>query len=46
MIRSTRSFLSLSLLLTIVVNLAAQSATPKFGKDSIEKVVAAMTTEE
>ncbi len=46
MIRSTRYFLSLSLLLTIVVNLAAQSAVPKFGKDSIDKVVAAMTSEE
>ncbi|MEQ1764793.1 MAG: beta-glucosidase, partial [Pyrinomonadaceae bacterium] len=46
MIRWTRIFLSLSLLLSIGVNLVAQAALPKFGKDSIDKVVAAMTTEE
>ncbi|MDI1242691.1 MAG: glycoside hydrolase family 3 C-terminal domain-containing protein [bacterium] len=46
MILSIRFILSLSLLLAVVVNLAAQSATPKFGKDSIDKIVAVMSTEE
>ncbi|MEO5859772.1 MAG: glycoside hydrolase family 3 C-terminal domain-containing protein [Pyrinomonadaceae bacterium] len=46
MIRSKRFNLAVLLLLTIAINHAAQSSPPRFGRDSIEKIVAAMTTEE